>query len=279
MPVPDSVPSSEETEPFDTDKSAATPPSLHTIVEYASTPTPPLPPPSSLTPLSSTLLLIPSPPFTLPSPDRKDAIPEADMPPRKRTCFTAPSHRYDNEESYTRYQDAHDDQALLQAHISTLTKERQYFCFLTVSYEREARYACQTWANSKDMSQAMEAQIKALQRDVIKMAPKKAPMSDANIKAMIAQRVADALAEYEANRGSRNGHDGHDSRSSKRRIVPTTHEWLTQWFEKMKSVFYISNCIVACPYKFATCTLLGSALMWWYSHFKTVDDDAAYGMT
>ncbi|GJS98123.1 hypothetical protein Tco_0819293 [Tanacetum coccineum] len=118
------------------------------IVEYASTPTPPLPPPSSLTPLSSTLLLIPSPPFTLPSPDRKDAIPEADMPPRKRTCFTAPSHRYDNEESYTRYQDAHDDQALLQAHISTLTKERQYFCFLTVSYEREARYACQTWDNS-----------------------------------------------------------------------------------------------------------------------------------
>ncbi|GJS98122.1 putative reverse transcriptase domain-containing protein [Tanacetum coccineum] len=63
------------------------------------------------------------------------------------------------------------------------------------------------------------------------MAPKKAPMSDANIKAMIAQRVADALAEYEANRGSRNGHDGHDSRSSKRRIVPTTHEWSGSRFD------------------------------------------------
>ncbi|GJV35028.1 putative reverse transcriptase domain-containing protein [Tanacetum coccineum] len=115
------------------------------------------------------------------------------------------------------------------------------------------------------------------------MAPKKAPMSDANIKAMIAQGVADALAEYEENRGSGNGHDSHDSRSGRRRIVPTTRECtyndflkcqplnfngtegvvgLTQWFEKMKYVFYISNCIVACQYKFATCTLLGSALTW-----------------
>ncbi|GKB13308.1 putative reverse transcriptase domain-containing protein [Tanacetum coccineum] len=30
--------------------------------------------------------------------------------------------------------------------------------------------------------------------------------------------------------------------------------------------------------KFATCTLLGSALTWWNSHVKTVGHDAAYGM-
>ncbi|GJV35027.1 hypothetical protein Tco_1407504 [Tanacetum coccineum] len=74
---------------------------LVSIVEYPSTPTLLLPPPSSLTLLSYPLLLIPSPPFTLPSPDRKDAIPEADMPPRKRTCFTAPSHRFEIEVTST----------------------------------------------------------------------------------------------------------------------------------------------------------------------------------
>nr|GEV77776.1 hypothetical protein [Tanacetum cinerariifolium] len=42
-------------------------------------------------------------------------------------------------------------------------------------------------------------------------------MTDDAIKALIAQGVADALAEYEANRGSGNGDDSHDSRTGKRR--------------------------------------------------------------
>ncbi|GJT42894.1 hypothetical protein Tco_0951609 [Tanacetum coccineum] len=53
---------------------------------------------------------------------------------------------------------------------------------------------------------------------------------------------------------------------------------LTQWFEKMESVFHISSCTVTCQVKFATCTLLGNALTWWNSYVKTVGHDAAYGM-
>ncbi|GJU99405.1 hypothetical protein Tco_1328676 [Tanacetum coccineum] len=108
------------------------------------------------------------------------------------------------------------------------------------------------------------------------------PMTDAAIKALIAQGVADALVEYETNRNSGNGDDSHDSGSG-RRTEHTTCECtysdflkcqplnfkgtegvvgLTQWFEKMESVFYISNYTVACQIKFATCTLLGSALTW-----------------
>ncbi|GJX24748.1 hypothetical protein Tco_0231044 [Tanacetum coccineum] len=44
-------------------------------------------------------LEIPSPPIPLPLPDRRGAIPEADMSPRKRTCFTAPSHRFEIRDS------------------------------------------------------------------------------------------------------------------------------------------------------------------------------------
>ncbi|GKC87072.1 putative reverse transcriptase domain-containing protein [Tanacetum coccineum] len=41
---------------------------------------------------------------------------------------------------------------------------------------------------------------------------------------------------------------------------------LTQWFEKMESVFRISNCSVENQIKFSTCTLLAGALTWWNSH-------------
>ncbi|GJX95133.1 reverse transcriptase domain-containing protein [Tanacetum coccineum] len=132
------------------------------------------------------------------------------------------------------------------------------------------------------------------------MPPKRTttPMTDAAIKALIAQGVATALAEYEANRGSGNGDDSHDS-GSDRRTERGTRECtysdnlkcqpfnfkgtkgvvgLTQWFEKIESVFHISNCTVACQIKFATCTLLGNALTWWNSHVKTVGHDDTYRM-
>nr|GEU38225.1 hypothetical protein [Tanacetum cinerariifolium] len=124
-------------------------------------------------------------------------------------------------------------------------------------------------------------------------------MTNVAIKQLIAQGVADALAEIKANRSSRNGDDSHDSGTGSRRTERAARECpygdflkcqplnfkgtkgfvsLTQWFKKMESVFYISNCTVACQIKFATCTLLGSALIWWNFYLKTVGHDAAYGM-
>nr|GEY35505.1 hypothetical protein [Tanacetum cinerariifolium] len=115
--------------------------------------------------------------------------------------------------------------------------------------------------------------------------------SDASIKALIAQGIATAFVEYEANRGTENSDDSHDSGSG-RRTVCTTRKCtysdflkcqslnfkdttgvvgLAQWFEKMKYVFHISNCTVACQIKFATSTLLGNALMWCNSYVKTVE--------
>nr|GEY12111.1 hypothetical protein [Tanacetum cinerariifolium] len=54
---------------------------------------------------------------------------------------------------------------------------------------------------------------------------------------------------------------------------------LTQWFEKMETVFHISNCSVENEIKFSTCTLLGSALMWWNSYIMSVGPDVGYAMT
>nr|GFD17504.1 hypothetical protein [Tanacetum cinerariifolium] len=119
------------------------------------------------------------------------------------------------------------------------------------------------------------------------------PMTDAVIKALIAQGVVDALSEYEAHKSSGNSDDSPKSRSG-RRTERAARECtyneplnfkgtegvfsLTLWFEKMESVFHISNCTVACQIKFATCTLLRNALTWWNSHVKTIGHDATYEM-
>ncbi|GJR78057.1 putative reverse transcriptase domain-containing protein [Tanacetum coccineum] len=53
---------------------------------------------------------------------------------------------------------------------------------------------------------------------------------------------------------------------------------LTRWFEKMESVFSISNCTASCQVKFATCTLQDDALTWWNAHVKTTTPEAAHAM-
>ncbi|GJV12289.1 reverse transcriptase domain-containing protein [Tanacetum coccineum] len=54
---------------------------------------------------------------------------------------------------------------------------------------------------------------------------------------------------------------------------------LSQWLEKMESVFDISGLAIDNQVKFATCTLLGVALTWWNGHVRTLGHDAAYAMT
>ncbi|GKB54004.1 hypothetical protein Tco_0904757, partial [Tanacetum coccineum] len=46
---------------------------------------------------------------------------------------------------------------------------------------------------------------------------------------------------------------------------------LTRWFEKMETVFHISSCLEKYQVKYATCTLLNSALTWWKYHKRTIE--------
>ncbi|GKC57689.1 hypothetical protein Tco_1085287 [Tanacetum coccineum] len=45
---------------------------------------------------------------------------------------------------------------------------------------------------------------------------------------------------------------------------------LARWFEKIESVFHISNCQPKYQVKYASCTLQDGALTWWNSHKKTI---------
>ncbi|GJU04096.1 putative reverse transcriptase domain-containing protein [Tanacetum coccineum] len=93
------------------------------------------------------------------------------------------------------------------------------------------------------------------------------PMIDAQLKALIPQGIADALAKCDANK-SRNGDDNHDLGTGERRQAPPTRECTYNDFLKF-----------ACQIKFATCTQQGNALTWWNSHVKTVTHEVAYAMT
>ncbi|GJU62834.1 hypothetical protein Tco_1244669 [Tanacetum coccineum] len=88
-------------------------------------------------------------------------------------------------------------------------------------------------------------------------------MTDAAIRALISQGVADALTEHEIKRNNNlNGDVSQGSGSGITRHVCPTHE--------MEIVFNISNCAVENQVKFATCALHGVALTWWKSHVKTI---------
>nr|GEY24975.1 uncharacterized mitochondrial protein AtMg00810-like [Tanacetum cinerariifolium] len=54
---------------------------------------------------------------------------------------------------------------------------------------------------------------------------------------------------------------------------------LIRWCEKMETVFHISNCPERYQVKYASCTLLDSALTWWNLHKRTIGTDAAYALS
>ncbi|GJV19145.1 putative reverse transcriptase domain-containing protein [Tanacetum coccineum] len=51
---------------------------------------------------------------------------------------------------------------------------------------------------------------------------------------------------------------------------------LIRWFKKMETVFHINNCPEKYQVKYATCTLLNSALTWWNSHKRTIGAEIAF---
>nr|GEZ21448.1 hypothetical protein [Tanacetum cinerariifolium] len=122
-------------------------------------------------------------------------------------------------------------------------------------------------------------------------------VTNAQLQAMIDQGVNAALAARDANR---TGDDSHTSGTGVWRTKRVTRECtyqnfmkcqplyfkgtegvveLTQRFERMETVFCISNCLAENQVKYAICTFLAGALTWWNSYVRIVGNDAAYVMT
>ncbi|GKA01454.1 putative reverse transcriptase domain-containing protein [Tanacetum coccineum] len=239
---------------------------------------------------------IPSPPLLLPFTTHRDDLSEADMSLWKRVHFTAPTGRFEigesssaaaarqaghtlahtvdygfidtmdasirASESRAMIADAQDDRALLGAQVSILRMERKYFSSMASSYKCEARQRIR----DEDKLTAHIQHEHDRFRDLVRAA-EVGPQDGQED----ASRVADALAERDADR-SRNGNDSHDLGSDGKRRMPVARECtysdflkcqplnfkgtkgvvgLTQWLEKIES----------------------------NSHVKTITHEVAYGMT
>ncbi|GJY78380.1 reverse transcriptase domain-containing protein [Tanacetum coccineum] len=90
----------------------------------------------------------------------------------------------------------------------------------------------------------------------------------AQLQAMIDEGVTAVLAAHAT---TRNGDDSHTSGTGVRRNERIVRECTYQDFMKCQPLFF--------RVKFATCTLMGTALTWWNSHARTVTNEVAYAMT
>nr|GEU93200.1 reverse transcriptase domain-containing protein [Tanacetum cinerariifolium] len=371
VPVINPVSSAEDIEAFEIDE--ATPilvpsPRRHTarISVRPQTPVPwpseakverhlalPILPSSPLTPLSSLLPQIPSPPLlhvptslplslsplpplpaslSIPSQvDRREDTSEAKLPPRKRLCLTALTSRYEVGESLTDAPRPTGGHRVNYGFINTMDAKvrrqraeevgygiRDVWGQLSVALGQIKTLQARGQTHANDHKGAAGTVVGFVFFSFISdnhnnMPPKRTfdaaraavaaatPMIPAAVKRLIKPRVSAVLANHEALRNSTNGQgDGsHNSDIGTRGTVRTLRECtykdflncklltfkgtervvvLTQWFEKMESLFHISNCVVENQVKFATCTFLGNALTWWNSHIKAVIQDVAYAM-
>ncbi|GJX26736.1 putative reverse transcriptase domain-containing protein [Tanacetum coccineum] len=263
-------------------------------------------PPSGTPPLLPIPLPTPSPPLLLPFIVCREGVSEVTLPPQKRLCIALglryevsdsssalcarptggfrvdygfvgtlddetrrDPEREDTDKIYRRLDDTHDDRLLMSGQLNMLRRDRLAHAHTARLIETEAKLShgdCKV-ASSRPH-------------------PTGIACGDTNTDEDTADTCDSTL--------------DHDSGTGVRRQAPPARECtypnfmkckplyfkgtegvieLTHWFERMKTVFYISNRFVENQIKFATYTLLRSALTWWNSDVKTVGHDVAHAMT
>ncbi|GJW22240.1 putative reverse transcriptase domain-containing protein [Tanacetum coccineum] len=261
-------------------------------------------PPSRIPPLLPIPLPTPSPPLLLPSTDYRACVSKVTLPPRKRLCIalglrykvgessSAPTarptrgfradygfvatlddeirrdpERDDTYEIYGRMDDAQDEKLLMSGRLNMLHKDRYDYARTALLMERKARLSYEDWGRSMDASDTACYEVRALRTTVLAQqmeiaALRVADSTDRPRQLLLLLAVRDAEEDELAKTGTE-----------------MDIAQLTQWFERMETVFRISNCSMENQIKFSTCTLHGSALTWWNSHVKTVGHDVAYAIT
>nr|GEY85749.1 hypothetical protein [Tanacetum cinerariifolium] len=219
-------------------------------------------------------------------------IPEADTPPRKRLLLISPRPGCEVGESSAA--------TVARQPGPTMAHSVDYSFIDTMETSGEnSEFYSRHYDAQKDRA-AMRAEIEALEAGArIDTLEDTAPtattttVTEAQLQALIDRGVTAEMAEAKA----RKVRNGYDSNGSGPRLPQAIRECtypdflkcqplnikgtegvvgLTQWFEKIESVFNISNCTAACQVKYAAYTLQGVALTWWNSHVKTVTLEVAH---
>nr|GEW64735.1 hypothetical protein [Tanacetum cinerariifolium] len=168
---------------------------------------------------------------------------------------------------YAMIKEKRDDQVLQRAQANRLFRDKRYHAHTASLMEGEARASRTDWAQSMDASVAARFVVIALHTQV------SAQQTE----------IIDLWAADCARRTERVTHEC--TYPDFMKCQPLNFKGtegvvkLTQWFEKMETVFCISKCSMENQINFYTCTLLGSALTFWKSYVITVGPDVSYEMT
>nr|GEV11811.1 hypothetical protein [Tanacetum cinerariifolium] len=132
----------------------------------------------------------------------------------KRMIDFVTTIRQDTDGIYRRLDDAHDDMLLMCGQLNSLCRDRRSHIRTVRLMKSEARAPREAWVQSMDASDMarsgqMAPKITTRSSPTITTTTT-TPMTDAQLKALIDQGVADALAASDADR-SKNGKDNHDS--------------------------------------------------------------------
>ncbi|GJZ30169.1 hypothetical protein Tco_0575216 [Tanacetum coccineum] len=162
------------------------------------------------------------------------------------------------------------------------------------AYETELHEVCQAYLSFEAQNKALLARLETLETHISCMEWQRQSAEDLAVRQMMRTQVLEARARIDMDDGSQSSGGGIRmpvqpacvcSYTDFMKCQPLNFKGtegvvgLSQWLEKMESVFHISGCAGDNQVKFTTCTLLGAALTWWNGHVRTLDHDAAYAMT
>ncbi|GJX81610.1 hypothetical protein Tco_0331091 [Tanacetum coccineum] len=174
-----------------------------------------------------------------------------------RVSFQVDVHSRESSEFYSRHHDAQKDRAAVRAEIEARRHEWQR----QDADDRPTRHIMRIQAleagarddTLDDTENGAPKRTTGLTPVTSSQTATTTTVTEAHFRALIDRGVAAAMVKAEANRKFMKckpldfkGTEG---------VVG-----LTRWFEKMESVFSISNCTASCQVKFATCTLQDDAL-------------------
>nr|GEZ31731.1 reverse transcriptase domain-containing protein [Tanacetum cinerariifolium] len=231
------------------------------------------------------------------STSRRTDIPEADMPPQKRACLTAPTPRFNigeisatgaarqpgpTESDHRRSPTTLEGVNERVTELDTTVRKRTYKfeTQLTTTLRRIEVLEGRDPVPQEGPVEAGSSWTFVYLLAMIKMAPRRrtarvtpaatttptTTVTNAQLQALIDRGVTAALAERNADR-SRNGNNSNDSGIGGRRQMTTPRECSYTNFLKCQPMSFQG-----------TEGVVGSALTWWNSYIRAVRQDVAYAM-
>ncbi|GJX12853.1 hypothetical protein Tco_0204611 [Tanacetum coccineum] len=163
LPAIDQAPSAEETEPFETDESAATPPPhpAYRVTARISIPAP-VPTPVWSDAEVARLLAISTPPSSPLSP-WSSPLPQIPSPPLPPILSPLP----DTDEVYTRLDDEQSERQLMASRLNMLYRDRRAHARTARLMETEARMSREAWGRSMDETDLALVEVMSLRTQVV----------------------------------------------------------------------------------------------------------------